>query len=59
MKTVTTVVTIGKSKREIAYTFKAEDFIRIEGHELFLKSDDRKLIIAPDMVSHTINELNK
>ena len=59
MNVITTIVTIGKSKKEIAYTFKFEDFIKIEGDKLFLKSDERKLIIASDYVKPTIEMLNK
>lgn len=59
MNVITTIVTIGKSKKEIAYTFKSEDFIRIEGDQLFLKSDDRTLTIAGDYVKETIRLLNE
>lgn len=59
MKTVSTIVMIGKSRKEIAYTFKADDFIRIEGNRLFLKSDDRRIVIANDFVKQTIICLNE
>ena len=59
MKTVTTIVMIGKSKKEISYTFKVDDFIRIECDRLFLKSDDRKLIIANDFIKATIQKINE
>jgi len=59
MKTITTIVTIGKSRKEIAYTFKADDFIRIEGNRLFLKSEERRLIIASDFIKQTILLLNE
>lgn len=58
MKTITTIVMIGKSKKEVSYTFKYEDFLRIEGDKLFLKHDDRKLTIATDFVIATIELLN-
>jgi len=50
---------IGKSRKEIAYTFKADDFIRIEGNRLFLKSEERRLTIANDFVKQTIVMLNE
>jgi hypothetical protein len=59
MKTITTIVMIGKSKKEIAYTFKAENFIRIEGDRLYLKEEERKLIIAPDFIKQTIVLINE
>lgn len=59
MRTITTIVMIGKSRKEIAYTFKADDFIRIEGDRLYLKSDDRKLVIASDFIKQTIVLLNE
>jgi hypothetical protein len=59
MKTVTLIVMIGKSKKEISYTFKVDDFIRIECDRLFLKSDGRKLIIANDFVKATIQKINE
>lgn len=59
MKTVSTIVMIGKSRKEIAYTFLKEDFIRIEGDRLFLKSDERRLTIANDFIKQTIVLLNE
>lgn len=59
MKTVSIIVMIGKSRKEIAYTFKADDFIRIEGDRLFLKSDERRLTIAVDFIKQTIVLLNE
>lgn len=49
---------IGKSKKEIAYTFNVEDFIRIEQNRLILKSDDRRLKIAEDQINPLIVNLN-
>jgi len=59
MKTITTIVMIGKSRKEIAYTFKVDDFIRIEGDKLFLKSEERRLTISNDFVKQTIVMLNE
>jgi hypothetical protein len=59
MKTITTIVMIGKSRKEIAYTFKADDFIRIEGDKLFLKSEERRLTIANDFIKQTVLLLNE
>lgn len=59
MKTITTIVMIGKSRKEIAYTFKADDFIRIEGDRLYLKSDERRLLITSDFIKQTIVLLNE
>jgi len=58
MKTITTIVSIGKSKAEIAYTFLKSDFVRIENDVLFLKSDNRKLTIAEDQVKEVICQMN-
>lgn len=59
MKTITTSVMIGKSRKEIAYTFKTDDFIRIEGDMLYLKSDERRLKIPSDMIEALIIQLNE
>jgi len=57
-ETITTVVTIGKSKKEIAFTFLKADFIRIEGDELILKNEDRKISIAYDQIQSVILQMN-
>ncbi len=59
MKTITTIVYIGKSRKEVAYTFKVEAFERIEGDRLILNNDDRRILIVPDFVTKTIAEINE
>lgn len=59
MKTITTIVYIGKSREEVAYTFKVEAFERIEDDRLILNNDDRRILIVPDMVTKTIAEINE
>lgn len=58
-ETITTIVTIGKSKKEIAYTFLKSDFLRIEGDELFLKNEHRSLTIASDQIKSLIVQMNE
>lgn len=58
METVTTIVMIGKSRKEVAYTFKKEDFIRIEDDMLILESDRRRLKIPEDTIKPLILQLN-
>lgn len=57
-ETITTIVTIGKSKKEIAFTFLKSDFIRIEDDELILKNEDRKISIAYDQIQSVIMQMN-
>lgn len=57
-ETITTIVTIGKSKKEIAYTFLNSDFIRIEGDELILKNEDRNIKIVEDQIKSVILHMN-
>lgn len=57
-ETITTIVTIGKSKKEIAYTFLKSDFIRIEGDELILKNEHRHIKIVDDQIKSVIEQMN-
>ena len=57
-ETITTIVTIGKSNKEIAYTFLKSDFIRIEDDRLILKNEDRKISIAYDQIQSVIMQMN-
>lgn len=57
-ETITTIVTIGKSKKEIAYTFLKSDFVRIEGDRLILKNDQRVLKVEFEDVAGILKQLN-
>jgi len=59
MKTVTTIVTIGKSRQEVSYTFFISDFIRIEDGVLLLEREKRRIRIVEEYVKQTIIDLNK
>ena len=59
MLTVSTKVTIGKSKVKILYVFLKSDFIRIEYNFLILKNDGRKLKIPSDLMDKLISDLNE
>lgn len=58
-ETITTIVTIGKSKKEIAFTFLKSDFIRIEDDQLFLKNEDRSIKIVEDHITTVILRMNE
>lgn len=58
MVTISVKVSIGKSKKQIPYTFLKEDFIRIEDDILVLKSDKRKLRLSYQMIQKVVLELN-
>lgn len=57
-ETITTIVTIDKSRKEIAYTFLKSDFIRIEGDRLLLKNEDRDIRIVDDQIKQVILQMN-
>lgn len=57
-ETITTIVTISKSKKEIAYTFLKSDFIRIEDDQLYLKNEDRNIKIVEDQIKNVILQMN-
>ena len=57
-ETITTVVTIGKSKKPVAYTFLKSDFIRIEDDVLILKSDERTLRVDPEDIRQILLQMN-
>lgn len=58
-ETITTIVTIGKSKKEIAFTFLKSDFIRIEDDQLYLKNEDRSIKIVEDQIKSVIVQMNE
>lgn len=51
-------VLIGKSKQLITYTFKEEDFIRIEGDRLFIQNEKRPLKVSEEQIKSLIFQVN-
>lgn len=58
-ETITTIVNLGKSKKEIAFTFLKSDFIRIEDDQLYLKNEDRSIKIVEDHITTVILRMNE
>lgn len=57
-KLITVYVSIGKSKQVITYTFKTDDFIRIEEDRLFLKTEERVLKLSEEQIKNLIFQFN-
>ncbi len=57
-ETITAIVTIGKSKKEVAYTFLKSDFIRIEDDQLILKNEHRTLKVDLEQIKNIVLQLN-
>lgn len=57
MKLITAYLCIGKSKALVTYTFKAEDFIRIENEKLILKNEERVLKLPEEQIRAIIVQL--
>lgn len=58
MKLVTVHLTIGKSKKLITYTFKEQDFVRVEGDRLFIQNEERPLKMSEEQIRNLIFQVN-
>lgn len=58
MKLITVYLAIGKSKKLITYTFKEQDFIRIEGDRLFIQNEERPLKMSEEQIRNLIFQVN-
>lgn len=58
VKLVSVYVLIGKSKELTTFTFKEQDFVRVEGGRLFIKDEKRPLKVSEEQIRSLIFQVN-
>ncbi|UOX32433.1 hypothetical protein LXD69_10250 [Flavobacterium sediminilitoris] len=57
MKTITVNAAIGNSKKLTTIIFLDTDFLKIENNQLFIKNDNRRMILSDEQVKQVIFQL--